>query len=143
VWTLIGDNLDLESKRKKTTRTLDDISRHFFHVIAGRSRVPRRDLDNTRALGRMLEAELLDVLPNNDDFNNMKQVMAALIGRMLVPRLKWMSDGGVFDCRGLENREILHAYSKEMATASCEVPVGLTARDRCLSILPILGGHGW
>ena len=115
VWFILGDNLDGEEKNGS--------EHHWFNVLGARSRVPRRDLDNKVALGRMRRDFTFDkVIPDlkGSDGETMKNEQARMLGCFAVDRLKWMKSGP-FDCSHLVSRHQTHQYSSQMATQSVEV----------------------
>ena len=45
VYSLVGDNVDLESVKQRATLIVRDMEKHMFHLIAAFSRVPRLRLE--------------------------------------------------------------------------------------------------
>jgi hypothetical protein len=121
MWTLIGDNLDLMSKVKLMSVDKRNQMYHWFHIIASRSRVSSRHLDDFYALGDMNTDWHFDrLIPAAPDFVFMKRVFRDILGGILVRRLDFLSSGD-FCCKSFITEGTSHPYRTEMKRPSKEV----------------------
>lgn len=110
---IVGDNIDYTINARIQSKNNRDQSLHWTHQYAVLSRAIHPSLDNTKSQKRISDIQLVDLLPNKEVQQRLKNRWAVLVSRVIckyITPLKQLQD--------VVLQHIPHTYSNEMAQKS-------------------------
>lgn len=120
-YTLCGDNIDKNIRRRYQRSDKSTISIHHFHMYAVKNRVDFSSESNEYPTCNLSEKEkALSLMPTINDDLHMKKTIAILISRVLVNHMEFFK----FSFSDVVCWHIKHQYYKEMSAKSTVVSAG-------------------
>lgn len=114
-YTLCGDNIDKNVRRRYQRYDKSTISLHYFHMYAVKNRIDVSHLSDVSPLCNLdKKAKALLVMPSPDDDLQLKKNIAILISRVLVNHMEFFK----FSFSDITCWHIKHQYYGEMSTKS-------------------------
>ena len=110
---IVGDNIDYTINARIQSKNNRDQSLHWTHQYAVLSRAIHPSLDNTKSQKRISDIQLVDLLPNKEVQQRLKNRWAVLVSRVIckyITPLKQLQD--------VVLQHLPHTYSNEMAQKS-------------------------
>lgn len=117
-YTLCGDNIDKNIRRRYQRSDRSTISLHYFHMYAVKNRIDVSHLSDARPV-RILgtKAKAHSIIPSCDDDLQLKKNIAILVSRVLVNHMEFFK----FCFSDVTFWHIKHKYYSEMSTRSLVV----------------------
>lgn len=110
---VVGDNIDLEVHARVQSAEHSNRSIHWTQQYAVLNRVNEPNLDTTRPRKSFKEVQLIDLLPDKETLERLKQRLAVIVSRVIckyLPKFNLFSD--------IVIRHIPHRYSDDMKAKS-------------------------
>lgn len=137
-YTLCGDNIDKNVRRRYQRSDKTTISLHYFHMYGVKNRIDVSHLsDETPSCTLDKKAKALLVMPSCDDDVQLKKNVAILISRVLVNHMEFFK----FCFADVTCWHIKHQHYKEMSAKSVVVSKHEAGVCVCVHVRMLPGRH--
>jgi hypothetical protein len=90
-FSVVGDNVDLRTHARHTTRTYKDRDEHMFQLNAVKNRIANPCLDMWKAKQNPHCVPFADICPRNEDVSKLQINMAFLVARIWIKYIPWLT----------------------------------------------------